>query len=187
MQYVRDYISDTFRVVAVVSMPQTAFMATGAGVKSSVLFLKKYNKEEKEKRRSVRTSIQSSLLAESDNGMELFNLLEQKKKATAKYNKLIKTVEKDSDETAKKFKDEKQSVIDDFDEKIEKTKELLLEAYEGQYKKSLLDYPIMMSIAEDIGFDATGKETGNNELLIVSKELSKFIEAIENGNDRFFL
>ena len=187
MQYVRDYISDTFRVVAVVSMPQTAFMATGAGVKSSVLFLKKYNKEEKEKRRSVRTSIQSSLLAESDNGMELFNLLEQKKKETAKYNKLIKTVEKDSDETAKKFKDEKQSVIDDFDEKIEKTKELLLEAYEGQYKKSLLDYPIMMSIAEDIGFDATGKETGNNELLIVSKELSKFIEAIENGNDRFFL
>ena len=62
-----------------------------------------------------------------------------------------------------------------------------MEAYEGQYKKSLLDYPIMMSIAEDIGFDATGKETGNNELLIVSKELSKFIEAIENGNDRFFL
>ena len=35
--------------------------------------------------------------------------------------------------------------------------------------------------------DDTGKETGNNELLIVSKELSKFIEAIENGNDRFFL
>lgn len=34
MQYVRDYISDTFRVVAVVSMPQTAFMATGAGVKA---------------------------------------------------------------------------------------------------------------------------------------------------------
>ena len=62
-----------------------------------------------------------------------------------------------------------------------------MEAYEKQYKKSLLDYPIMMSIAEDIGFDATGKETGNNELLIVSKELSKFIEAIENGNDRFFL
>lgn len=187
MQYVRDYISDTFRVVAVVSMPQTAFMATGAGVKSSVLFLKKYNKEEKEKRQSVRTSIQSSLLAESDNGMELINLLEQKKKATDKYNKLIKIAEKDSDETAKKFKDEKQSVIGDFDEKIEKAKELLLEAYEEQYKKSLLDYPIMMSIAEDIGFDATGKETGNNELITISKELNRFIESIENGNERFFL
>lgn len=186
MQYVRDYISDTFRVVAVVSMPQTAY-GTGAGVKSSVLFLKKYNKEEKEKRQSVRTSIQSSLLAESDNGMELINLLEQKKKATDKYNKLIKIAEKDSDETAKKFKDEKQSVIGDFDEKIEKAKELLLEAYEEQYKKSLLDYPIMMSIAEDIGFDATGKETGNNELITISKELNRFIESIENGNERFFL
>ncbi len=38
MQYVRDYISDTFRIVAVISMPQTAFSANGAGVKSSVLF-----------------------------------------------------------------------------------------------------------------------------------------------------
>ena len=44
-----------------------------------------------------------------------------------------------------------------------------------------------MAIAEDIGFDATGKETGNNELIEISKELSKFIEAIENGKDRFFL
>ncbi len=39
MQYVRDYISDTFRIVAVVSMPQTAFSANGAGVKSSVIML----------------------------------------------------------------------------------------------------------------------------------------------------
>lgn len=62
-----------------------------------------------------------------------------------------------------------------------------MEAYEEQYKKSLLDYPIMMSIAEDIGFDATGKETGNNELITISKELNRFIESIENGNERFFL
>lgn len=39
MQYVRTQIEDWFRIVAVVSMPQTAFMANGAGVKSSVLFL----------------------------------------------------------------------------------------------------------------------------------------------------
>lgn len=48
MQYVRTQIEDWFRIVAVVSMPQTAFMANGAGVKSSVLFLKKWTKKETE-------------------------------------------------------------------------------------------------------------------------------------------
>lgn len=110
----------------------------------------------------------------------------RRKKETAKYNKLIKAAEKDSDEDTKRFKDEKQAVIDGFDERIEKVKELLTESYEEQYKKSLINYPILMAIAEDIGFDATGKETGNNELIEISKELSKFIEAIENGKDRFF-
>lgn len=187
MQYVRDYISDTFRVVAVVSMPQTAFMATGAGVKSSVLFLKKYSKKEKEKRQVLRTSIQSSLLSESDNGIELFSLIAKKKKEIAKYNKLIKIAEANTPEEVQKRKDERQSMINEFDEQIENIKELLSESYEEQYKTSLIDYPIFMAVAEDIGFDATGKETGNNELLIVSEELSKFIEAIENGNDSFFL
>lgn len=44
-----------------------------------------------------------------------------------------------------------------------------------------------MAIAEDIGYDATGKETQNNELEDISKELSKFINAIEEGKDHFFL
>lgn len=46
MQYVRDRIEEWFRIVAVVSMPQDAFKANGAGVKSSVLFLKKWTKEQ---------------------------------------------------------------------------------------------------------------------------------------------
>ena len=187
MQYVRDYISDTFRVVAVVSMPQTAFMATGAGVKSSVLFLKKYSEHEKEKRKGIRSKIQSSLLSESNDGIELYSLLEQKKKEVARYNKLIKAIGKKSAEEAKKIKDERQSVVDDYDEKIEKVKELLTESYEERFKNELTNYPVFMAIAEDIGFDATGKETGNNELITISKELNRFIEAIENRNDRFFL
>ncbi|MDE6005903.1 MAG: N-6 DNA methylase [Oscillospiraceae bacterium] len=187
MQYVRDYISDTFRIVAVVSIPQTAFMATGAGVKSSVLFLKKYSKNEKEKRQTIRTNIQSALLLKSNNGIKLFSLLDQKKKETAKYNKLIKNAKKYSAEEVQRLKEEHQTVINNFDERIENVKELLIETYEEQYKESLINYPILMAIAEDIGFDATGKETGNNELIDISKELSEFIEAIENGNDRFFL
>ena len=49
LQYVRNQIEEWFRIVAVVSMPQTAFMHTGAGVKSSTLFLRKWTQAETDK------------------------------------------------------------------------------------------------------------------------------------------
>lgn len=41
MQYVRDFILERFQILAVVSLPQTAFSHYGAGVKASVVFLRK--------------------------------------------------------------------------------------------------------------------------------------------------
>jgi type I restriction enzyme M protein len=49
LQYVRDNIEEMYRIVAVVSMPQTAFSATGAGVKSSVLFVRNTRKSKPKK------------------------------------------------------------------------------------------------------------------------------------------
>ena len=44
-QYVRDWIMAHFRILAVVSLPQHTFSHVRAGVKSSILFLKKHSKE----------------------------------------------------------------------------------------------------------------------------------------------
>jgi type I restriction enzyme M protein len=187
MQYVRDYISDTFRVVAVVSMPQTAFTANGAGVKSSVMFLKKYSAKEKEIRVSARNSTKHNLICNSEDGKKLFKLLKDKKDQVAKLNKEIKHADKAKNgEKVAELTNKKQELSDDFDTQIELVKEYLSDKYLDEYKKKLNDYPIFMAIAEEIGYDATGKETGNNELIEVSKELAQFIEAIENKNDRFF-
>ncbi len=41
LQYVRDFILERFQVMAVVSLPQSAFAHFGAGVKASLLFLRK--------------------------------------------------------------------------------------------------------------------------------------------------
>ncbi|MBI5189309.1 MAG: restriction endonuclease subunit S [Nitrospirae bacterium] len=41
LQYVRDFILERFQLLAVVSLPQTAFAHFGAGVKASVVFLRK--------------------------------------------------------------------------------------------------------------------------------------------------
>jgi len=54
----------------------------------------------------------------------------------------------------------------------------MIEKYFTARQQALDDYPIFMAIAEDIGYDATGRNTGNNELIEISKELSKFITHI---------
>ena len=46
LQYVRDFIMETCQVLAVVSLPQIAFSHYGAGVKSSILFVRKKGHEE---------------------------------------------------------------------------------------------------------------------------------------------
>lgn len=47
MQYVRDFILDKFQLLAVVSLPQCAFTHFGAGVKASVIFVRKRKTNEK--------------------------------------------------------------------------------------------------------------------------------------------
>lgn len=66
MQYVRTQIEDWFRIVAVVSLPQTAFAANGAGVKSSILFLKKWTKEQTDKLTSTKKNIETQLLNDNN-------------------------------------------------------------------------------------------------------------------------
>jgi type I restriction enzyme M protein len=65
LQYVRNQIEDWFRVVAVISIPQTAFTATGAGEKSSVLFLRKWTKKETEKITQQKTTLQEAIKKEN--------------------------------------------------------------------------------------------------------------------------
>lgn len=47
MQYVRDFILERFQLLAVVSLPQCAFAHFGAGVKASILFVRKRKANEK--------------------------------------------------------------------------------------------------------------------------------------------
>ncbi len=46
MQYVRDFILEKFQLLAIVSLPQCAFAHFGAGVKASIIFVRKRGKDE---------------------------------------------------------------------------------------------------------------------------------------------
>lgn len=60
--YVRDQLSIWYQVLAIVSLPQYTFASTGAGVKSSILFLKKKTKEEVFRAESIVSCIKEDLL-----------------------------------------------------------------------------------------------------------------------------
>ena len=72
-------------------------------------------------------------------------------------------------------------VTAEYNDRIDALKESLSEQYAEEKQQALDDYPIFMAIAEDIGYDATGKPTNNNELDFISEELARFIDAIERG------
>jgi type I restriction enzyme M protein len=183
LQYVRDEIEEKYRIVAVVSLPQTAFQATGAGVKSSVLFLKKYSAIQTEEIRNARMALQDRLKEEYDFYIQLQMIEAQKKahlRALTGFNNsdgLRGSALKQSEA----YKVWRSEVDATYKEQVDALKEQLSEQYAEEKQSLTADYPIFMAIAEDIGYDATGKLTTTNELDYIGEELQKFILEIEAG------
>lgn len=65
-----------------------------------------------------------------------------------------------------------------YADKVDELKNRLTEEYQLTKQKQLPDYPIFMAIAEQIGYDATGKKIAVNELDIIGEELKKFIDTL---------
>lgn len=69
-QYVRDWLIEHFRILAVVSLPQHTFSHVKAGVKSSVLFLKKHPVELTRKFERSLSEIKETVRKEKDLGKD---------------------------------------------------------------------------------------------------------------------
>jgi len=218
MQYVRDWIEEHWRIVAVVSLPQFAFAANGAGVKSSVLFLRKYDAATTAAIRAIKTKAQDDLFAKDALGTALEVLIEEKKETLKRGDAVIQELENSlaakldaleaqgtltaaikrelkaeakatiaAHKETDAYKDWLQATTDDFNERIENLRETLEDDFLAKVKAQLDDYPIFMAIAEDIGYDATGRPTATNELETVASELARFVAHIETGGARPFV
>ncbi len=185
LQYVRDNIEEKFRIVAVVSLPQTAFSANGAGVKSSVLFLRKHKQKQTEKISNQKAKLKEQV--KTDN--KYIATVEKWEKEKADAIKKLEADAKAKNPKASKveineiIKIPKITVQTTFTDKVNSLKEELTEKYFLSKQRTLSevegdDYPIFMAIAEDIGYDATGRSTNNNELIEIGNELAKFIAHI---------
>ncbi len=248
LQFVRDWIEEHFRIVAVVSLPQTAFTHTGAGVKSSVLFARKYNEKETIAIRNLKLGIQDDLFNEARYRGEFKRLAQEKAETIKKGDLIIQAINealvnhiealrnqssestrsestlqretasearrkqtkvwtlnetlngtlnerqliREANEKSKEYqkteayKTWKQEVADRFNEQIEAVKEALNDEYLAKVREKAANYPIFMAIAEEIGYDATGRETKRNELIEIGAQLKEFIRAVVEGKDSFF-
>ncbi|MDX1718602.1 MAG: N-6 DNA methylase [Salegentibacter mishustinae] len=210
-QYVRDWIEEHYRIISVVSLPQTAFAANGAGVKSSVLFLMKLDDKQTKKVQANKEKIQDALFFQPQYEQEIKRLDKEKKKIIKEHEGFdyesinweleenVKVLDGASapetwDKAARKlaekteeFKAWKSDITQLYNEQINEVKENLQDEYLKRIGEELIDYPIMMVIAENIGYDATGRKSGVNELEQIASDLEHFIEDIKTGQDPFFV
>ena len=190
LQYVRDSIEENFRIVAVISLPGDAFKATKAGVKSSILFLKKHEQSKTAEIQMLKFKIQDEIKVKYKYETEVKKIEKEKGEIVKNhigFENTLGVIGKKEIEKTEIFKEWKASVNSEFSEKLTELKELLREEYQATKQKQLHNYQIFMAITEQIGYDATGKTIAVNELDDILPELSRFIEAVDNGQDPFFV
>lgn len=210
-QYVRDWIEEHYRIVSVVSLPQTAFSANGAGVKSSVLFLRKLSEKETTKIKATKEKLQDKLFEKPEYSTKMAKLDEEKKRILKEHegfdynsvnwelaenlsllegNPPPSKPDKQSRklfEKTEEFKVWKADITQFYNDRITEIKENLQDAYLESLEKIFTDYSIMMVIADEIGYDAAGRKSGRNELETIAPDLSKFIVSVTEGKDSFFV
>ncbi|MBH8570013.1 restriction endonuclease subunit M [Microvirga sp. STS02] len=212
-QGVRDWLEEHYRLAAVVSLPQDAFRATNAGVKSSVLILRKLGEAETEQRQAVKRDARSYLFKKGKYDQKI-EALEAAKKAALRRrdgfdpaainwesaaNALLaeggvpeppyspsawKVLEKTSE-----YRAWKAALSADFNEQIKEVKESLREEVQDELRAKMEahNYQVLMALPEQIGFDGTGRKTPQNDLkTVVGPDLKKFLQAIADGKDGFF-
>ncbi|EJF0803709.1 N-6 DNA methylase [Campylobacter upsaliensis] len=161
LQNVRDYLLERFYLLASFSLPQHTFSNYGAGVKSSILVLKKKDKKAIKAFLDKKEAIQNAITQKHKD--EILSLRDELKALITLLQKELKALEKMQDKDLKT-----QEQIATLKEKIANHREIYRYKEElvrdkictevSEKLKQLESYEVFMAIIENIGFDATGKE-----------------------------
>ncbi|HEF3553269.1 TPA: N-6 DNA methylase [Campylobacter upsaliensis] len=182
LQNVRDYLLERFYLLASFSLPQHTFSNYGAGVKSSILVLKKKDKKAMKAFLDKKEAIQNAITQKHKD--EILSLRDELKALIAPLQKELKPLEKMQDKDLKT-----QEQITTLKEKIANARETYRYKEElvrdkicaevSEELKQLESYEVFMAIIENIGFDATGKELckyEESELHTIALEFKKFYQ-----------
>jgi type I restriction enzyme M protein len=145
LAYVREFCEDRARILAVVSLPQETFYASGASVKASLLFLRKFTEEERidfdDKRAAALADVEANYAAEiAAESARLDAEIEAAQEA------------KDSGRRKKALRERAEYLTEMAARKAREARALLKERF---------DYPIFLYEAEKVGITATGEPDAN--------------------------
>lgn len=150
LQKVRDFVESKAKIMLVVSIPQDVFIASGATVKPSLLFFKKFTEEEAEQYKAIQIAAQKE--AENPYKKELADIVTQ----LAKRGK---------EALAKEEKKQLQARQKEIQAAIEtETKKLV---------KDRFDYQIPIAEVQKAGISTTGAPI-ENELIPLEEEFTQY-------------
>ena len=145
LTYVREFCEDRAFVSAVVSLPQETFLASGASVKASLLFLKKFTVDEKS---DFDTKQKAATLEVR------LNYAPEMEKEHTRLQKEIDEAKKERD-TPRRLAAQKE--LKDYDKRMEE----IIKQEARAILKERFTYPIFLYEAEKVGITATGEEDLN--------------------------
>lgn len=146
LEDVRRYVEGRAKIVMVVSLPTDVFMAAGANVKPSILFLKKFTDSEADEYTRTLAKIKEDMKAAHQTEVE---------ELTTK----IKAV--NDDEKRKKLR-----------ARLRKLNEQMKEETHKRLKEAL-DYEVLMASVDKAGINSVGAEC-ENELVDLLKEIKEY-------------
>lgn len=159
LQKCREFIEQHAKILLIVSIPQDVFIASGATVKPSLLFFKKFTEEEREFFDSIKETATQEVDAKFKTKEDAQNEI---------INKPTKGLTKE--EKGRLSADKKVAKV--RLKEIEAKKELEIK----QLVKQHFDYEIPIAEVKKAGIDTTGKEI-ENELIPLEKEFTKYRKA----------
>ncbi len=145
LAYVREFIEARAFLRAVVSLPQETFVSSGASVKCSLLFLRKFTEEERERFEKMREQVEVEV--ESRDAVEVEAELERR------HAEIEKAEVAGDGECYRALRKE----LADF----RRSTRLRQHTEARRLLKQRFDYPIFMYEAEKVGISATGEEDEN--------------------------
>ena len=145
LAYVREFIEARAFLSAVVSLPQETFVSSGASVKCSLLFLRKFTKEEQDRFEELRKEAEAEVESRDADEVEA---------EVGRFRAAIEDAEEAGDCGRRRVHAKE---LTDF----RRSTRLRQLAEARRLLKERFDYPIFMYEAEKVGISATGEEDEN--------------------------
>ena len=150
LQKARDFVEGKAKILLIVSIPQDVFIASGATVKPSLLFFKKFTEEEADAYSQILHKTQLEVASKCQ-------------KEVDSLNKKLK--QRGSDAPSKEEKKAYRAKLKAFQEKIEVEVKTIV--------KEKFDYVIPIAEIQKAGISTTGTEI-ENELIPLAKEFTPY-------------